>query len=410
MSLDQQQTRQQTNLGLIGYIFIGTGAVLIPSIMPFITTEFAASGRTLAAIGLIFPAGAVGGILGNLLSGIGSDVIGRRLLVWLSALILAAALALAALAKLWLLFLVGFIVVSTAQAALSTGINAMIADANRTSRARALNTLHGVYGVGATISPLIIGYLLQRGLPWRWALGGTGIIWLVYGLVTWFIYRSTGDERVSKQQKLELTMLRERPFLALCLIGFIYNGVAVSLLGWVAVIMQQSPDFAAGLPSGFSILFSVSMISVFYVALTIGRFVCAAYTEGVGYAKTLLILAIGVTLSYPLVVLGIHSLLVVIGVFLTGLSFSGLFPTVLAYGSRLYPEQSGTLSGMLSIALTIGSMLPPLWTGVIASIWGFQLALGVNYLLVLPLIFLALYLGRVENRRIAVQPLAVVML
>ena len=402
--------RQQTNLGLIGYLFIGTGAVLVPSIMPFITTEFAASGRTLAAIGLIFPAGAVGGILGNLLSGVGSDVIGRRLLVWLSALILAAALALAALAKLWPLFLMGFIVVSMAQAALSTGINAMITDANRTSRARALNTLHGVYGVGATISPLVIGYLLQRGLPWRWALGGTGAIWLVYGLVTWFTYRTAmAVEQVKKKQKLELTMLRERPFLALCLIGFIYNGVAVSLLGWVAVIMQQSSDFASGLPAGLSILFSVSMISVFYVALTIGRFVCAAYTERIGYAKTLLVLAVGVTLSYPLVVLGIHSLLVVIGVFLTGLSFSGLFPTVLAYGSRLYPEQSGTLSGMLSIALTIGSMLPPLWTGVIASYWGFQLALGLNYLLVLPLIFLALYLGRVEKRRSAVQPLAVVV-
>ena len=54
-------------------------------------------------------------------------------------------------------------------------------------------------------------------------------------------------------------------------------------------------------------------------------------------------------------------------------------------------------------------MLPPLWTGVIASYWGFQLALGLNYLLVLPLIFLALYLGRVEKRRSAVQPLAVVV-
>ena len=88
--------------------------------------------------------------------------------------------------------------------------------------------------------------------------------------------------------------------------------------------------------------------------------------------------------------------LIVVGVFLTGLSFSGLFPTTLAYGSRLYPEQTGTLSGTLSVALTIGSMVPPLWTGVIASHWSFQVALGVNYVMVLPLIFLALYLGRLE--------------
>jgi FHS family glucose/mannose:H+ symporter-like MFS transporter len=389
--------RQQTNLGLIGYLFIGTGAVLIPSVMPSITAEFAATGLTLATIGLIFPAGSVGGILGNLLSGIGSDVIGRRRLVWLSALFLAAALALAAVAKLWVLFVISFIIVSTAQAALSTGINALIADANRASRAKALNILHGVYGVGATISPLIIGYLIQRGLQWRWALGGTGLIWLVYSVVAYLSSRTAApDEQGRQAQKLDLTMLRDGPFLALFVIGFIYNGVAVSLLGWVAVFMQRS--------AGFSTLFSVSMISVFYVALTIGRFLCAAYAERLGYAKTLLVLAIGITLTYPLVIFGNPALLVVVGIFLTGLSFSGLFPTALAYGSRLYPEQTGTLSGTLSIALTLGSTAPPLWTGVVASIWSFQVALGINYLMVLPLIFLAIYLGRIESRPSDTQP------
>ncbi|CAN5553085.1 MFS transporter [soil metagenome] len=383
--------RQQTNLGLIGYVFIGTAAVLIPSVMPSITNEFVAKGMTLAAIGLIFPAGAVGGILGNILSGVGSDIIGRRRLVWLSALILSAALAFTAGAKLWALFMIGYVLVSATQAALSTGINAMIADANRESRARALNILHGVYGAGATVSPLIIGYLIQRGLQWRWALGGVGVIWLTYSLIAYLLSRTAApEERSGKVQKLDLAMLRDAPFLALFVIGFIYNGIAVSLLGWVAVFMQKS--------AGFSTLFSVSMISVFYVALTIGRFLCAAYAERLGYAKTLLVLACGITLTYPLVVLGINSpVLMVTGVFLTGLSLSGLFPTSLAYGSRLYPEQTGTLSGTLSVALTLGSMVPPLWTGVVASIWSFQVALGVNYLLALPLIFLALYLGRIER-------------
>jgi fucose permease len=110
----------------------------------------------------------------------------------------------------------------------------------------------------------------------------------------------------------------------------------------------------------------------------------------------LLILGIGITLTYPLVLMG-NSQLVVVGVFLTGLSLSGLFPTALAYGARLFPEQTGTVSGTLSIAMTLGSMVPPLWTGVVAGIGGIQLALGVNYLLVPPLILLALYLGRREH-------------
>jgi fucose permease len=389
--------RHLTNLSLIGYLFIGTAAVLIPSIMPFITEEFMATGLTLAAIGLIFPARSAGSILGNLLAGIGSDMLGRWRLVWVSVLILAASLAIAAVSKIWILFVIGFVLISAAQGSLSTGINALVADANRGSRARALNTLHGLYGVGATVSPLVIGYLLDTGLAWRWALGGSAIIWLLYGIVAYFF--DSGEVRSAgrgKAEKLDLGMLREGPFLSLFLIAFIYNGVATSLLGWVAVYMQES--------AGFSTFFAVSMISVFYVALTIGRFLCAAFAERTGYAVTLLVMAVGLTLTYPLVVLGNNPMLVVAGVFLSGLSFSGLFPMALAYATRLYPEQTGTVTGTLNVAMTVGAMVPPLWTGIIAESWGLQVALGINYIMVLPMIFLALYLGRVEARHTEAQP------
>jgi fucose permease len=388
--------RHQTNLGLIGYFLIGAAVVLVPSVMPSITAEFASSGQALAAIGLIFPAGAVGGILGNLLAGVGSDRIGRRRLVWLTSLLLAAALALAAAVKLWAFFVLSFVVVSAAQGALSTGINAMIADANRESRARALNTLHGVYGAGAAVSPLIIGALLGRGLLWRWAVGGVGFMWLAYSLIVYLFSRAERTDGLErKAQRPDVGLLWKGPFLALFLIAFIYNGVAVSLLGWLALFMQRS--------AGSSTIFSVSMISVFYVALTAGRFLCAAFAERLGYAATLLMLALGITLTYPLVVFGVHSLLVVVGVFLTGLSLSGLFPTAMAYGARLYPEQTGTVSGTLSMALTLGSMAPPLWTGVVADMWSFQAALGLNYVMVLPLIVIALYLGRNELRHVDTQ-------
>lgn len=387
--------RHQTYLGLLGYLFIGTAAVLVPSVMPFITEEYMATGLTLAAIGLIFPARSVGGIVGNLLSGVGSDLLGRQRLVWLSALLLAASLALVAGAHLWILFLAGFLLVSAAQGALSTGINAMIADANRESRARALNTLHGIYGVGAALSPLIIGVLIDGGLAWRWALGGTGLIWLLYGLIAYLFARGENGDRAEEQsQKPNFAMLREGPFLSLFVIAFVYNGLAVSLLGWIALFMQRW--------SGSFTLLSVSMISVFYVALTVGRFLCAAFSERAGYATTLLVLACGITLTYPLVLMSALPL-VAAGVFLTGLSLSGLFPTAMAYGARLYAGQTGTVSGTLNVSMTLGAMIPPLWTGIMADAWGFQAALGVNYVMAPPLILLALYLSRVEVRSVASQ-------
>ena len=392
--------RNLNNLSLIGYLFIGTAAILIPSVMPVITSEYSAAGLSLAVIGLIFPARSIGAIFGNILSGVGSDLLGRWRLVWLSALLLAASLALAALTKLWIIFVIGFVLNSAAQSALSTSLNALVADANRNARARALNKLHAVYGFGAAVSPLVIGYLLDTGVAWRWALGGTAIIWFIYGIVTFLM---SGDEprgeRRGKAEKLDLGMLRQGPFLALFLIAFAYNGLATSLLAWIAIYMQES--------AGFALQWAVSMISVFYVALTIGRVLCAAFAERVGYAMTLLIMLIGVTLTYPLVIIGIHPLVAVAGVFLSGLSFSGLFPMALAYGTRMYSEQTGTVTGTLNVAMTLGAMLPPYWTSVIAERWSMHTALTFNCFMLVPLIFLGIYLVRTEARQTEAQPASV---
>ncbi len=423
-----------TALGLTGYLFIGTAAVLIPSVMPFITDEYMATGLTLTAIGLIFPARAVGGILGNLLAGVSSDRLGYSKLVWIAAVALAFSMALTAAARVWLLFLAGFALISIVQASLTTGINAMVADANRDSRARALNVLHGVYAAGATISPLVFGVVLEQGMPWRWAMAATGLIWLVYGagalLLTRVVFppsaespeAATATREVEREQGLDpeekktpkggvmasvlssvwdelhkalsanLGMLRNAGFLSLFLIAFIYNGVAFSLLGWVALFMQESV--------GLSTFYSLSTISVFYIALTAGRFLCAAYAERLGYAATLLILAVGLALTYPLVIFSTTAAPLVVGIFLTGLTLSGLFPTALAYGTRLYPQHSGAVTGILNVAMIAGAMLPPLWTGLFSDIWSFQTALGINYVMAFLLLAVCLYLGRIERQSV----------
>ncbi|MEZ4557014.1 MAG: MFS transporter [Caldilineaceae bacterium] len=289
--------RSLTILGFVGYLLIGTAAVLMPSVMPLLTQEYTATGLSLAAVGFVFPAMAIGGILGNLLSGVGSDVAGRTRSVWLAALALAGAWALAALAGPWLLFLVALIAVGTAQGGLSTGINALIADVNRDARSRALNSLHGIYGIGAALSPLIFGVLLARGLPWRLAMAGVALMWLLYGVGAWrFDRRRRGPQEEQARSRPDFGMLRAAPFLALFAVAFIYNGVAYSLLGWIALFMQET--------AGFTLFFSISMVSVFYIGLTTGRFLCAAFSERIGYARTLLILAAGITLTYPLVVAG----------------------------------------------------------------------------------------------------------
>lgn len=237
--------RRQLLIGFAGYLLVGTGAVLVPSLMPAITAEFTAMGLSLAVVGLLVPATSVGRIFGILVAGYGADRLGGERLVWLTALLLAAALALTAGAIHWALLMLGYVVVGLVQGALSTGINAMISDAAHEARARALNTLHGVYGLGAALSPVAIGALVGTGLPWRWILAGVGALWLAYGLVArWLAQGQAPAATAQGGQQWRLSMLLERPFLALFTIAFIYNGIASSLLNWVALYTQGLGGFS----------------------------------------------------------------------------------------------------------------------------------------------------------------------
>jgi fucose permease len=143
------------------------------------------------------------------------------------------------------------------------------------------------------------------------------------------------------------------------------------------------------------------MLSLFYGAVTLGRFTCAYLTEPLGYGKTLLLCAAGATLTYPLLTFGHHPGWIAAGVFCSGLFLSGLYPTAVAYGTRQFPSLSGTISGSLSVAMTLGSMLPPWWTGVVADARSLPFAIRLNYVLVVVLIAVAWNLERRERKETA---------
>lgn len=75
MASARRQEVVLTGLCLSGYFFTGCLATLFPSILPAIIQGF---GLSLAKAGQIFPASAVGTLLGGILTGIWSDRVGAR--------------------------------------------------------------------------------------------------------------------------------------------------------------------------------------------------------------------------------------------------------------------------------------------------------------------------------------------
>ncbi|MGI6609918.1 MAG: MFS transporter [Limnochordia bacterium] len=372
----------------VGYFIVGTIVIIFPPLMPNIIAHF---GLSLASAGLAFPAKALGSFIGSMFSGVSSDLLGRKPLLVTSALLQAAGLGLAALAGSWPVFLLGFAIMGASQGAVSTTINALMSDLHQENRAKALNLLHGIYSTGAALSPLLIALVLGLGRDWRVIFAGSALVWLAFGLAALLFNYPKKGATVAKRQLLSVEFLKNSVALSLFAVAFIYNGVAWVLLGWVNMYLQES----GGVPA----FLATSMISLFYVGLTLGRFVCASVADRVGYAKTILILSIGAVVSFPLVILGRHPLVITFSVALSGLFFSGLYPTALAYANNLFPALAGTVAATMSLAMTLGTMIPPWWTGIIADRWSFKVAVGMNYLLILPLLWIAWRLLRVEKGR-----------
>lgn len=362
-----------TRLAFGEYFVFGIGASVVAPILPTVINEF---GLSLAVAGLLFPARSLGGTLGGLAAGPFIDRYGTKPIVVLSIFLSVVGLAIALSAPSWLFVLTGFTLFGVGQRALSTCLNTLVAEANPAQSGRYLNYLQGIYGAGAMVAPLIIGVALLQPVSWRWIVAVPALLWAILGVIS---MRALFPEKdaVPDEGGLSAPQLPRSVLLTtLILVAFCYNGVAGSLVGWIKTFLDLEGTLHPYL--------TTSTISIFYAALTLGRFACGSLTQRIGDAQTILVCALGTTVTYPLVILfGQQPFLLIPGIFFCGLFLSGLYPTALAIANKTFRRRGGTITAVVSTGMTLGSMLPPWWTGVIADFANFQAAMGANMLLVL---------------------------
>lgn len=377
--------KRLTRVAFSGYFMVGIAAILFAPLLPEIIAEYDLS---LTTAGLLFPAMSLGGLFGGLSAGPLVDRFGTKPIVLASVGLSALGFLVTATSPTWLLVLAGFACMGVGQRALGTCLNTLVAKVNPDNSAKYLNYLHGVYGSGALVAPLVIGAVLFVEGSWRWIFAGPVILWMLFGLVAALQTYPQQARSTEKRSGPAGTVLRSPIFLMLLLVAFGYNGVAFSLLGWVKTYLDMAGNIHPFL--------STSMISVFYAALTIGRFVCGTVARRIGYPRTILICAVGTAVTYPLFILSQSPLVVTPAVFCSGLFLSGLYPTALAIATQTFKEKAGTVTGVLTTAMTAGAMIPPWWTGAIAERNGFQFAMGVNMVIVALLLVAAVSLVRLS--------------
>lgn len=252
-------------------------------------------------------------------------------------------------------------------------------------KARHMSWLHCFWGVGATIGPYIMGACLTGGLKWSSGYQIIGILQviltaiLIFSLPLWK-KSNEAEEEGQTQNKVGMGKLLRLPGVKEVLIAFFcYCAVEQTAGLWGASYMVME--------RGMSAENAAKWASLFYLGITIGRFICGFISMRMS-DKAMIRLGQGmIAVGILLLIFPWGNLIMCIGLVVVGLGCAPIYPSIIHetptnFGAGL----SQALIGMQMAFAYVGTtVMPPLF-GVLAGSVGIWLY--PFYLLIITLLMI----------------------
>ena len=366
-------------LACAGLLLVGWTGLLVPSLIRSIEQDF---GQTDAGIGVFFFVNSVAYVGGSLVGGFLTERFGRRSVLPLAVVLIVVGLAGLATVPSWALFLVAAIPFGLGGGAIDGGANGLILDLYPTSRGRALNLLHLFFSLGALASPLVVGRLVESGVPWQAVILGTAaaaiplaVLLAVVDLPPGRHARSNGAGAV----RIGLAW----PLIALAVAIACYVGSEIGVSNWLVRFLDTA---TLGL--------ATSALALFWGCLALGRLASARWSDRFDHARFAAIasLVAAVALLAAVLVPSLPASIVLFG--LVGFAFGPVYPLIMAVGGDRYPARSAAVSGFLSGFAVVGAIVYPPLMGFVSVGVGLAAAMGGAAVLSLVCGIVLLLVGR----------------
>ena len=363
--------------------------IAVAAIGPSLPALAATTGVSLGAVGILFSAFRGGYMAGCLAGGTALDRFRGNRPVSLALLIMAVSLAVVPILPTLPTLVVLFIVVGVAGGTVEVGGNTLLVWVYRKRVGPWMSALHFAFGIGAILSPFLIGQALRitGGLLPAYLIAAVAI---VPGVVVLFVARSPVAPKRSETDSDTEDVLT---VVLMALLFLLYIGAESSFGGWIYAWSLEVHGLTAAR--------GAALTSLFWGTLTAGRLLAIPLASRVAPRTMLISTVVGVTASLALVAspAGFASPAVVwIAAAGTGLSMAAIVPTIMSFAGR-HMRVTGSLSRWFFIGGGAGGMSIPWVIGVLMD--------GVGPVAVMPAILgvvllmgltLALLLGRVQGR------------
>jgi fucose permease len=245
------------------------------------------------------------------------------------------------------------------------------------------------FGIGAFISPFLIGIILSR-MGYRTTgmiIAFVLLIPVVFAAIATYPPIQKTGVTIAQAFASEVGLLSNPVIIVSALALFCYIGLESSMAGWIT-------SYAAG--QGFSEKGASMVLSFFWVGLMAARLIASQAVNPVNGVAAITVLALMAAVAIGLMVAtkskGLASLFVV----LTGFCFGPLFPTIVGVTfSKIDPSLYGSAFGIIFAVGLLGGSTIPAAIGYYAKGKSIRQSLPIAVVTALVLFVIALVMGRV---------------
>jgi FHS family glucose/mannose:H+ symporter-like MFS transporter len=246
--------------------------------------------------------------------------------------------------------------------------NALVADISSGERAANLNLLGVFFGVGAMGVPFALGVLTNR-YSQTALVAAVGMLVLVPVVVIAFTAFPAPKQPRGFPIAHAGSLVRDRLLLLMGLMLFLQSGMEITVGGWTSTFVTEE----LAVPSRNSLI----ILSLYWMGMMLAR-LALGYILRRGSPFRVLYVCLAVALVGSGLLLTTTTIgVAAAGVFMLGVGFAAMFPTVLAFIGDRYAMISGTAFSVAIAMALCGGMLLPYAAGVLGMQYGMRVSFAI---------------------------------
>ena len=350
----------------IAFIGLGVPDSLIGSAWPAIHTEMSIPVEAVSVLTFIISGCTV---LSSMFSaGILNKFGTAKVTAFSTAMTAAALLGFSFAPTFWLMVPLA-VLLGLGAGAIDSGLNNYVALHFKASH---MNFLHCFYGVGVSLSPYLMSQALSNAgwrSGYRYAFYVQAVITLLLIVSVPMWKKTVSAEQAEDEGALNLSLLQMAKMPEVRQV-------------WIIMLATNAIEYACGVwgstylvtEKGFETKHGALALTVYYVGMSAGRFVSGLLSDKISTWKRIGIGAVILAPAIAIMLLPLHGIVTVVGLFLVGLGNGSIYPNMIHLTPHNFgKEASQSIMGSQIAFAYIGVMLAPPMVSLISRLFGIKI-------------------------------------